>query len=134
LATTTSHTILLLRPLQLRNPPRSLRSKQLDIRLTCLQRLSSQTSSLDNLHTREILSISVKRRPTLSTEIRRDLLARISGFGVGFGGTGDFEAFARHYVVDAKGAAADLLAVGAVAECLRFGSALFHRAGGCEGG
>jgi hypothetical protein len=112
---TISHSILLLRPLKRRNPPRSLRSKQLYIRLTCLKRLSTKHTSLDNLHTREILSITIQSRPTFTTEIRSDFLARICSFGVRFGGAGHGEAFLRDDVVDAESAAADFLAVGAVA-------------------
>lgn len=122
--TTLSHSILLLRPLQLRNPPRSLRSKQLNIRLTSLQNLRTQNSSLHNLHTREILSISEKSRSTITAEVGRDLLAAISGFGVGFGVAGYAKAFAGYDIVDAESAAADFLAVGAVAECLFLGLAV----------
>jgi hypothetical protein len=112
---TISHSILLLRSLKRRNPPRSLRSKQLHIRLTALQSLSTKHTSLDNLHTREILSISVQSRSTFATEVGSDFLARVCSFGVGFGGAGYGEAFLRDDVVDAESAAADLLAVGAVA-------------------
>lgn len=108
----------MLRTLERTDPPRSLRREQLDIRLTSLERLASKHTSLDNLHAREVLSISVQSRSAVATEVRSDLLAAVGGLGVGFGAAGDGEAFARDYVVDAEGAAADLLAVGAVAECL----------------
>lgn len=113
------HGVLLLSAIQSSDPLRSCRSEQLDVRLALVKHiLAIQHTSLDNLHAREVLAVTVESGSTVTAEVAGDLLSTVGGLGEGLGVASDLETLARDDVVDAVCAAADLLAVGAVAECL----------------
>lgn len=113
------HGVLLLSAIQSSNPLRSCGSEQFDVRLALVKHiLAIQHTSLDNLHAREVLAVTVESGSTVTAEVAGDLLSTVGGLGEGLGVASDLETLARDDIVDAVCAAADLLAVGAVAECL----------------
>lgn len=113
------HGLFLLSTIQSSNPLRSCGGEQLDVRLALVKHiLAIQHTSLDNLHAREILAVTVESGSTVTAEVAGDLLSTVGGLGEGLGVASDLETLARDDIVDAVCAAADLLAVGAVAECL----------------
>ena len=117
---TTGHALQLLRTSKRRDPARTLRSIQLDIRLRIVEVTEVvEDTNLNHLVIAESGSFAPHVGAAVSAEGSSDIDAGISGLRPRLGlSRGDLEAFAGRDDVGAVGGAAHLLAVKAVAQGL----------------